>query len=47
MNLQESVLIVFRNLTESGYQLETRFNSGTISPLAFSDLSIDVQRLFA
>lgn len=47
MNLQESVLIVFRDLTESGYQLETRFNSGTISPLAFPDLSIDVQRLFA
>ena len=47
MNLQESVLIVFRDLTESGYQSENRFNSGTISPLAVPDLSIDVQRLFA
>ena len=47
MNLQESVLIVFRNLTESGYQSENRFDSGTISPLAFPDLSIDVQRLFS
>ena len=47
MNLQASVLIVFRDLTESGYQSESRFNRGTISPLAFSDLSIDVQRLFS
>ena len=47
MNLQESILIVYRDLTESGYQSETRFNNGMISPLAFSDISIDVQRLFA
>jgi Uma2 family endonuclease len=47
MNLQESVLVVFRDLTESGYQSETRLNSGTISPLAFLDVSIDVERLFA
>lgn len=47
MNLQESVLVVFRDLTASGYQSETRFNSGTISPLAFPDISIDVPRLFA
>ena len=47
MNLQESVLVVFRDLTTSGYQSETRLNSGTISPLSFPDISIDVQQLFA
>jgi Uma2 family endonuclease len=47
MDLGESVLVVFRDLTASGYQSETRINSGTISPLAFPDISIDVQRLFA
>jgi Uma2 family endonuclease len=46
MNLQELVLIVFRDLATSGYQSETRFKSGTISPLAFPDLSIDIQKLF-
>jgi Uma2 family endonuclease len=46
MDLQASVLIVFRDLTTDGYQSEMRLNSGTISPLAFPDLSIDVQQLF-
>lgn len=47
MNLQTSVVVVFRDLTASGYQSETQFNSGTISPLAFPALSIDVLQLFA
>jgi len=47
MNLQESLLIVFRDLTASGYQSEIRLNSGTISPLSFPDISIDVQQLFS
>ncbi len=47
MNLPESVLVVFRDLTTSGYQSETKFNSGTIAPLAFPDLAIDIQKLFA
>jgi Uma2 family endonuclease len=47
MNLQTSVVVVFRDLTTSGYQSETQFNSGTISPVAFPDLSIDVLQLFA
>ena len=47
MNLQESVLVVFRDLTESGYQSETTLNSGIISPLAFPDISIEIQTLFA
>ena len=46
MNLRELVLVVFRDLTASGYQSETRFNSGLISPTAFPDISIDVQQLF-
>ena len=46
MNLQESVLVVFRDLTASGYQSETRLNSGTISPIAFPDISIEIQSLF-
>jgi Uma2 family endonuclease len=46
MDLQSSALVIFRDLTVDGYQSETRLNSGTISPLAFPDLSIDVQQLF-
>jgi Uma2 family endonuclease len=46
MNLQRSVLVVFRDLTTAGYQSETIFASGKISPLAFSDVSIDLQQLF-
>ncbi len=47
MNLQELGLVVFRDLTASGYQSETRFNSGMISPLAFPDISINIKQLFA
>lgn len=47
MDLQKSVLVVFRDLTIAGYQSETIFTTGTISPLAFSDVSIDLQQLFA
>ncbi len=47
MDLQHSVLVVFRDLTASGYQSETQVDSGIISPLAFPDLSIDIQQLFA
>ena len=47
LNLQASVLIVFRDLATSGYQSTTSFTTGTISPLAFPDLSIDIQHLLA
>jgi Uma2 family endonuclease len=47
MNLQRSVLVVFRDPTTAGYQSETSFTSGVISPLAFADISIDIQQLFA
>jgi Uma2 family endonuclease len=46
MNLRESVLVVCRDLTTAGYQSETSFTSGVISPLAFADISIDIQQLF-
>jgi Uma2 family endonuclease len=47
MDLARSVLVVFRDLTATGYQSETQFDRGTISPLAFPDLAIDVRQLFA
>jgi Uma2 family endonuclease len=47
LNLPESVLLVFRDLTISGYQSTTSFTSGMISPLAFPDVSIDIQKLLA
>jgi Uma2 family endonuclease len=47
MNLQELELVVFRDLTASGYSSELRLKSGIISPLSVPDLSIDIQQLFA
>ena len=47
LNLQASTLVVFRDLTKSGYQSETTFTTGIIFPLAFPDLSIDIQQLLA
>jgi Uma2 family endonuclease len=47
LNLQASTLVVFRDLTNSGYLSATSFTTGTISPLAFPDLSIDIQQLLA
>ncbi len=45
INLQESVLIVFNNLTSAGYQSTSSLTSGLISPGAFPDISIDIHRL--
>jgi Uma2 family endonuclease len=47
MNLPELELVVFRDLTASGYHSEIRLKSGIISPLAFPDLAIEIQQLFA
>jgi Uma2 family endonuclease len=47
LNLQTSELIVFRDLTNLGYQLTTNLTTGIISPLAFPDLTIDIQKLLA
>lgn len=46
MNLQSSELVIFRNLVASEYQSETCLSSGTISPWAFPDISIEISRLF-
>ncbi|WP_373543042.1 Uma2 family endonuclease [Chamaesiphon sp.] len=46
MNLQTSELKIFRNLTANGYRAEISLNSGTISPLAFPEISIEISRLF-
>jgi Uma2 family endonuclease len=45
INLQTSVLIVFRDLTTDGYQSATSFATGIIAPLAFPNLGIDIQWL--
>jgi Uma2 family endonuclease len=47
VNLQASVLIVFRGIGNDGYQTETKLTSGSISPLSFSDIEVEVRRLFS
>jgi Uma2 family endonuclease len=47
LNLPESVLVVFRDLTTTGYQSTTSFTTGMFSSLAFPDISIDIQKLLA
>jgi Uma2 family endonuclease len=46
-NLKENVLIVFRDPVDGKYQSREEFTTGTISPLAFPDVAIDVARLLA
>ncbi|MBD2092574.1 Uma2 family endonuclease [Microcoleus sp. FACHB-1515] len=45
LNLKVLELLVFRLPTQAGYQSEQKFMQGTIKPLAFQDVSIDVHRL--
>lgn len=45
INLKTSVLIVFRSPTKNGYQDQETFTQGEISPLAFPNLAISIQRL--
>ena len=47
VNLKDLQLIVFRHPTANGYQTKTVLTSGTISPLAFPEISIEVQRMFS
>jgi Uma2 family endonuclease len=47
VNLQASELIVFRDAGNDAYQTETKFNSGSISPLSFPDIEFEVRRLFS
>jgi Uma2 family endonuclease len=44
-NLKANVLIVFRDPVDGKYQSRQEFTSGTISPLAFPEVVIDVARL--
>jgi Uma2 family endonuclease len=45
VNLKKNVLIVFRDPVDGKYQSRQEFTSGSISPLAFPDVAIDVARL--
>jgi Uma2 family endonuclease len=47
VNLQASELIVFRDAGNDGYQTETKLTSGSISPLSFPDIEVEVSRLFS
>ena len=47
VNLQASELVVFRGVGDDGYQTENKLTSGSISPLSFPDLAVDVRRLFS
>jgi Uma2 family endonuclease len=47
VNLQASELIVFRGAGNSGYETETKLNSGSISLLSFPDIEVEVRRLFS
>ena len=46
MNLQANELVVFKHLTADGYQSQIHFTSGTVSPISFPDISIDIAKLF-
>jgi Uma2 family endonuclease len=45
VNLKQNVLIVFRDPVDREYQSRQEFTTGTISPLAFPDVMINVARL--
>ena len=47
VNLQASELIVFRGVSDDSYQTETKLINGSIAPLSFPDLEIEVRRLFS
>jgi Uma2 family endonuclease len=47
VNLAASELIVFRGIGNDGYETDTRLTSGTIAPLSFPDVEVDVKRLFS
>jgi Uma2 family endonuclease len=42
IDLQNQELFVFRDLQGTVYRSEIRYQSGTITPLAFDDLSLDI-----
>jgi Uma2 family endonuclease len=47
VNLQASELIVFRGIDNDGYETQTKLTDGSIAPLSFLDLVIEVSRLFS
>jgi Uma2 family endonuclease len=46
MDLQKVELVVFRDLNADIYQSETHLNNGTICPIAFPDIGVDINQLF-
>ena len=46
VNLQAPELIVFRGSNSADYETEIRLAKGTISPLSFPGIEIEVRRLF-
>ncbi|PSB03191.1 Uma2 family endonuclease [Merismopedia glauca] len=46
VNLQDSQLTVFRDLTDEGYQTESILSSGAIAPLSFPEIEVEISRLF-
>jgi Uma2 family endonuclease len=47
VNLKDFQLIVFRDLTSSGYQTELALTGGSVSPNAFPDVKLEVKRMFS
>jgi Uma2 family endonuclease len=47
VNLTAGELIVFRGIEGDRYATETRLTAGSIAPLSFPDLEIEVNRLFS
>lgn len=47
VNLKASELIVFRGVSDDGYQTETKLINGSIAPLSFPDIEVEVRRLFS
>lgn len=46
VNLRDRQLVVYRNPLNGDYQSEQRLTSGTITPLAFPDVMVEITALF-
>jgi Uma2 family endonuclease len=47
VKLQASELIVFRGVGNGGYDAKEKLSNGSISPLSFPDINIEVRKLFS
>ena len=47
VNLPASELVIFRAAGDNGYATETKLISGSIAPLSFPDLEIEIRKLFS